>query len=152
MNMTLREKLETTFGAYEADGRAIFIVTLSTFVASESFGCSDRMRHFWDHHFIYRVREQLPYQAKEKLDSDYVLERRPFFHYHGFLALPYEHRHHIWKGGALHPRFNRALNSFRHAGKYRPFRINEYEILPANGVTAWAKYITKTADYIPSVC
>src|SRR5947209_360017 len=106
MNMNLKEELRTIYGAYEADGRAVFIVTLSTFVASESIGLSDRMRHFWDHHFIHRVKEQLPFKARGKLNDDYVIERRPFFHYHGLLALPQEYEHCIWKDGALHPRLD----------------------------------------------
>jgi hypothetical protein len=48
---------------------------------------------------------------------------------------------------------HRDLDSFRLAGVYRPLRMNSYRIEPIRSdgsVDAFARYLTKTPDYLPS--
>jgi len=150
--MTFEENLIKKYIHYQSNGNAVFFVTLSTFITSAWFAHSDRMSSFWNKHFIHRVKACLPYKFKNKIDHDYVIERSPdgFYHYHGLLALPSEQAHRIWKEGKLVHRLDGALQSFKRAGKYRPFCVNAYEIEPAANPAACAKYFTKTCDYISS--
>jgi len=152
--MKLPDQLELKYAGYQESGHAVFAVTLSTYIKDDWFARSEAMRTFWQKHFIYRVHQCLPFKVRKAVDHDYVVERSPHghFHYHGWLALPSEHSHRIWQNGALRPRLDRALASFRHKGKSRSLRVNKYLVEPLRRATAWAKYTTKTADYIPSMC
>jgi hypothetical protein len=128
---------------YQMIGHSIFAVTLSTYVKSYRFAASDRMRHFWDHHFIYRVKRSLPFKAK--IDHDWVLEQSPdgFYHYHGLLAVESAYRHRIWSDEGLSKKLSRALDTFAERGDYRLFRVNKYLIEPVVKVEAWTTYSTK---------
>ncbi len=135
------------YSSYEAGGNIIFAVTLSTFIKSDSFARSDRMRHMWDNHFIEKVISNLPYKLKSKLDHDYVIEQSPggHYHYHGVIAMTPDASAVIWKDGALKRQLARDLSSFKHAGQNRPFRVNAFLIEPVNAgdLKRWISYITK---------
>lgn len=150
--MTPREQLETKYRAYHEQGLAIFSVTLSTYVRERRVVPTEMFREMWDNHFIHRVRKVLP--TRVRLDHDFGIELSPLqrrngqlarhYHYHGFLALEPSKRHRIWIDGKLNKQLDGALRSFGHAGKYRSFCINSYDIQPAGGDgAAWASYITK---------
>ena len=141
-----RKNLELKYSTYRAQGASVFAVTLSTFVKSESFARSDRMRNYWDYHFIYRVRQCLPMHAK--LDHDWVLEESPdgYFHYHGLLALEAKYEHRLWRDNDLCMKLKRAIDSHATPGKYRYFGIKEYLIEPASNISSWCNYITKQAE------
>lgn len=138
-----RQDLIKKYEAYQSLGHAVFTVTLSTYVTSPAFASSDRMRHFWDNHFMHRVRRALPVRAK--LDHDWLLELSPGgnYHYHGFLVVESKYGEHIWRGGGLRNQLQRDLDSLRQRGKYRPFCMNAHLIEPARIVAAWSNYITK---------
>ena len=148
--MNLREELIHKYNGYEARGHSVFTVTLSTYVKSEAIAKSDRMRNFWDHHFIHRVKRCLPFKLKEQLDHDFIVERSPegHYHYHGLLAFTSDAGKRIWHDGALDAQLKRDLDSFRRAGGYRPFCVNKHLIEPIrSGATdPWCKYITKSND------
>ena len=131
------------YESYRSAGHLVLAVTLSTFIKSEQYAASDRMRHMWEQHFLRRVRKRLPKSAP--LDYDWIVERSPLghFHYHGFLAVTEAYGYRIWKSNRLNKRLFRDLRSFSKAGKYRPFRINSFLIEPVHTVDAWARYITK---------
>jgi hypothetical protein len=141
-----QQLLEMKYTTYQSQGTSVFAVTLSTFVKSAAFAASDRMRKYWDHHFIYRVRKCLPYRAK--VDYDWVLEESPdgFYHYHGFLAVENKYEYRIWCNGALSSKLKRALDSHAKASEYRKLCINAHQIEPATNIPAWSNYITKQAD------
>jgi hypothetical protein len=143
--MNLTEELILKYESYRQQGNAVFAVTLSTYVKSRAFA-NEQMPSFWHQHFIYRVVRALPLWAKRKLDHDYIVECSPDgnYHLHGLFAVPQEATCRIWSGGVLGKGLHRALASFRHAGKYRPFRVNEFLVEPATNIAAWATYITKT--------
>src|SRR5689334_5733259 len=106
MNMNLNEQLERKYSGYQDAGHSVFAVTLSTYMKDiESFAPKSAMEQFWKYHFIYRVQQRLPFNAREKIDYDYVVERSPHghFHYHGWLALPAVYAPRVWRNGALHP-------------------------------------------------
>ena len=143
------------YNSYKNDGKAIFTVTLSTFVKSEKIAKSDRMRKFWICEFMYRVTEQLPYKLKESIDYDYVIERSPDgkYHYHGLLAMPKEAGDKIWKDGMLNKELDRDMQALRKRGEYRDFAVNSFLIEPIRAgqtVEQWIHYMTKTHDYISS--
>ena len=142
------------YNKYEADGKAIFAVTLSTFVSNEKFAKSDRMRKFWVRDFLYRVSEQLPHALREKVDYNYVIERSPHghYHYHGLLATPREAGDKIWRNGMLNKELDRDLQALRKKGEYRDFAVNSFLIEPVRAglVDQWVGYMTKTHDYIMS--
>lgn len=130
---------------YRNLGHLVLSVTLSTYVKSPGFAASDKMRKFWDFHFIYRVKQCLPFRARNKIDHDWVLEESPDgkYHYHGFLAIDSIYAHRIWTPAGLNKKLSRALDSFSKAGTYRDFRVNEYLIEPTANIGAWATYSTK---------
>jgi hypothetical protein len=143
------------YNKYEADGKSIFVVTLSTYVSSEGIAKSDRMRKFWDREFLYRVTDQLPYTLKESIDYDYVIERSDegHYHYHGLLAMPREAGDRIWRNGMLNKELDRDLVALRKKGQYRDFAVNSFLIEPIRpGLTVdhWVHYVSKTHDYIAS--
>lgn len=139
----MQPALITKYIAAKQRGISLFAVTLSTYVKSDAFAHSDLMRLFWDFHFIYRVRKCLPVRAK--LDHDWVVEQtaQGAYHFHGILAVESVHEKKIWLHGALRPKLRRALESFADSGRYRPLRINKFEIEPINDVEKWCRYITK---------
>lgn len=143
------QNLLDKYDAYRESGLRLFTVTLSTFITSRSYAQSDRMRHMWDAHFIPRVQRSIPYKFKEKIDHDFIIEASPdgHYHYHGLLAMTPEAASSIWKEGALKRQLTRDLDSFRHAGELRPFRINKHLIEPVREgeLVAWIKYITKNS-------
>lgn len=144
------------YNSYKNDGKAVFTVTLSTYVSSEKIAKSDRMRKFWDREFLYRVTEQLPYKLKESIDYDYVIERSEdgFYHYHGLLAMPKEAGDKIWKNGAVNKDLTRDLTALREKGQYRDFAVNSFliETIRADkSIDHWVHYMTKTQDYIASL-
>jgi len=143
--MTFTTPLITKYNHYRTLGHAVLAVTLSTYVKSPWFAASDRMRKFWDHHFIYRVKQCLPYKARTKLDHDWVLEESPKgkYHYHGLLAIDSAYAHRIWSPIGLSAKLSNALDSFAQAGNYRDFRINKYLIEPVASIEAWTTYSTK---------
>jgi hypothetical protein len=139
-----RTHLHETFRSYIEHGHLVLTVTLSTYVTSDQFAESDRMRHFWDAHFIHRVeRRLLPYRSH--LDHDYVLERSPdgFWHYHGLIAVRESCATRLWKHDRLNPRLAKDLRTFERRGQYRPFRVNSFLIEPPKNLKAWCEYITK---------
>lgn len=141
--MTLTTRLSDKYRHYRSIGHAAFCVTLSTYVKSEAYAKSDRMRHYWDNHFIFRVKRCLPFKAK--IDHDWVVECSPkgFYHYHGFLAVESAYVHKVWTGNALHKQLRRDLDSLAIESPYRPFRVNAHLIEPVNNVEAWTTYSTK---------
>jgi hypothetical protein len=138
-----QHNLLTKYQHYDSNGHLVLAVTLSTYVRSERFAESDRMRHMWDQHFIRRIQRRLP--IHETFDHDWIVERSPdgYFHYHGFIAVPGTYSHRLWKHNQLNKRLTQDLNSFTNAGRYRPFRINSFLIEPIRNIAAWATYITK---------
>lgn len=128
---------------YQHQGHLVLAVTLSTYITSEFYAASDRMRHMWDQHFLRRVQRRLPLKAA--FDHDWIVERSPdsYFHFHGFLAVTAGYASRLWKGSQLNKRLARDLKSFSKLGKYRPFRINSFLVEPVSNVAAWATYITK---------
>jgi hypothetical protein len=143
------------FNSYEQHGKAIFAVTLSTYLSSEKIARSDWMRKFWERDFLYRMTEHLPYALKNKLDYDYVIERSDegHWHYHGVLAMPKDAADRIWKDGALKPQLDRDLRGLRQKGDHRKFAVNSFVIEPIReGLTVedWISYMTKTRDFISS--
>ena len=150
--MNRREVLIQKYNGYKAHGHAIFAVTLSTYVKSKYIAESDCMRHFWDQHFMHRVKRRLPFKLKKQLDHDFIVERSPagHYHYHGLMALTSDASKRIWHDGALDARLKRDLDSFRVAGDYRPFCVNKHLIEPmlTDAADPWCNYITKST-YIP---
>ena len=148
--MLFREELIQKYTAYEANGHSNFTVTLSTYVKSEAIAKSDRMRHFWDNHFVHRVNRCLPYKLREKFDHDFIVELSPEgnYHYHGLMAFKSDAGQRIWHDGALDAQLKRDLDSFRNAGMYRPFCVNKHLIEPvwSGGADRWCRYITKSGD------
>lgn len=148
--MTRREVLMLKYNGYEALGHPVFAVTLSTYVKSDAIARSDRMRNFWDQHFIYRVKQRLPFRLKEKFDHDFIVERSPegHYHYHGLMAFTSEGGKRIWRDGALNAQLKRDLDSFRYESDYRPFCVNEHLIEPVRSgdPNPWCNYITKSND------
>lgn len=144
--MTSRNQLTQKYLAYQSLGHAVFAVTLSTYVTSEAFAASDRIRHFWDNHFIYRVKCRLPPRAK--LDHDWTLEISDdgYYHYHGFVAVEGKHGSRIWTSCGPHKKLIRALDSFSKSGTYRPFRVNKCLVEPVTNAAAWSTYITKQSS------
>ena len=138
-----RTELTSKYETYREIGHAVFTVTLSTYVQSDPFAASDRMRHYWDQHFIYRIKKCLPLRAK--LDHDWILEKPPHgnYHCHGLLAIEYQHSKKLWTEAGLSTKLSRALDSHARTGDYRPFKVNAYLIEPATNVQAWSNYITK---------
>jgi hypothetical protein len=134
--------LEQKYTHYQSNGYSIFAVTLSTFVKSDSYAASDRMRNYWDHHFIFRVRKCLPKHRRTKLDHDFVVEESPdgFYHFHGLFAMEKKYECRIWRSGALHPKLKRAIDSHVELGKYRYFRIKKHQIEPVTEVATWCNY------------
>jgi hypothetical protein len=143
INRDYRSNLLLKCKSYLEQGHLVLAVTLSTFVKSDRWAHSDRTRHLWDHHFIYRVERLLPYNAP--LDHDFVLECCPegFWHYHGLLAVRACHAEHLWEHGQLNPRLVKDLRTFARAGQYRPFRVNSFLIEPIENPEAWCRYITE---------
>ena len=139
----LQKDLVKKYQHYDSQGHLVLAVTLSTYIRSESYASTDRMRHMWDQHFIRRVMRRLPVNVP--LDHDWILERSPegYFHYHGFLAVTAKYSTRLWKDHQLNKHLTRDLNSFTEAGKYRPFRINKFLIEPVHNIKAWTTYITK---------
>lgn len=133
------------YNHYRSLGHLVLSVTLSTYVTSSGFAASDRMRKFWDFHFIYRVKQCLPYKAREKVDHDWVLEVSPKgkYHYHGFLAVDSAYADRIWTPTGLNKNLRKSLDSFTVAGEYRDFKIKKYLIEPVASIEAWATYSTK---------
>lgn len=150
------QELISKYSAYQAQGKLVLAVTLSTFMKSDRYAASSRTESFWNNHFMHRVKRYLPDDYREKFDFDYVLEKSPdgFWHYHGLLAIPAEASCKLWRDDELNPHFQNDLNSMRTTGLYRPFKINSYKIEPirdgAIGITKWAQYMTKTSSYIRS--
>jgi len=148
--MNRREELMLKYNGYEANGHSVFAVTLSTYVKSEAIAKSDRMRHFWDQHFIHRVKRCLPYKLKEQFDHDFIVERSPkgHYHYHGLMAFKPIAGTRIWHDGALNAQLKRDVDSFRRAGGYRPFCVNKHLIEPIRSCAPdpWCNYITKSHD------
>jgi len=140
---TTSANLTKKYEHYEKQGHLILSVTLSTYIKSAMYAASDRMRHFWDQHFIRRVQKRLPKQLV--FDHDWIVEKSPdgYFHFHGFIAVIREYAFRLWNDNHLNKRLTRDLYSFRSAGKYRPFRLNSFLIEPVNSVVAWSTYITK---------
>lgn len=152
--MKTREMLTTKYEAYLEEGKAVLTVTLSTFVTSAVFASSGRMHNMWDQHFMHRVHRCLPYRLEWKIDYDYVIELSPagHYHYHGLLALPQPYGDWLCDGPRSR-RLHRDLDSFSRAGAYRTLRINSYRIEPIRSdgsVGAFARYLTKTPDFMPS--
>lgn len=141
--MNNRTLLTMKCNGYLAQGHLVLSVTLSTYVTSDRYAHSDRMRHMWDHHFIGRVERCLPHRAS--LDHDYRLEESPegYWHYHGIVAVRSEFSGHLWRENRLNPRLDKDVKSFAKEGKYRPFRINSFDIAPIKNPGAWCRYITK---------
>src|ERR1039458_829889 len=139
----LQKDLLKKYRHYYSQGHLVLAVTLSTYIQSESYASSDRMRHLWDQHFIRRVKRRLPVNVP--LDHDWILERSPegYFHYHGFLAVSAKYSDRLWKNNQLNKHLTRDLKSFTEAGKYRPFRINKFLIEPVHNIADWTTYITK---------
>lgn len=156
MMMNLREALRTKYDGYAAQGHAIFAVTLSTYVKSESIARSHLMSDFWDSHFLHRVRRCLPFKLKTHSDHDFVIERSPegYFHYHGLLAFTHEAGERFWPKGELNPKVKRSLDTFHNKGAYRPFCVNSFLIEPirAGQLAAWIHYITKENEIPTSSC
>lgn len=149
------ELLAAKYRAYKAQGMLVLVVTLSTYLSSDSLAASGAMPYVWNEHFIRRVRRYLPWQLKQKIDSDYVLEQSPdgYWHYHGFIAIPVQASHKIWRDGMLNPRLKRDLDLLKAEGKYRYFPINKHLIEPVRDgydEADWAGYMTKTDSYISS--
>lgn len=145
--------LELKYHHYFKDGKLVLTVTLSTYVRSNNFAASDRMRHFWDQQFMHRVKKQLAPWQWNQIDHDFLLEESPdgYWHFHGLLAFTPETGRKIWKDGALNRHLARDLDSFRTAGAYRSFRVNEYLIEPIrDGMMPefWTRYITKTSNFL----
>jgi len=143
------------YNHYEREGKAIFTVTLSTYVSSEMIAKSDRMRRFWEREFLYRITEQLPYRLKAKIDFDYVIERSTagHYHYHGLLAMPKEAGDRIWKDGNLNRQLDRDLAALHTKGSHRDFAVNSFlmePIRPDKTIDHWVHYMTKTHDYVVS--
>ena len=143
-----QQLLEQKYTHYQSQGASIFAATLSTFVKSGAFAASDRMRHYWDNHFIFRVRKCLPKHKRTKLDHDWVLEESPdgFYHYHGLFAVERKYERRIWRDGAEHPKLKRAIDSHASLGKYRCFRVKKHQIEPVYDIARWSSYITKQVD------
>lgn len=142
-NHTTKSNLSVKYDHYEKQGHLILGVTLSTYIKSELYAASDRMRHMWDQHFIRRVQRRLP--TKAAMDHDWIVERSPdgYFHYHGLISVSDKYADRLWRNKQLNRRLTRDLNSFTNAGRYRPFRINTFLIEPVHNIAAWATYITK---------
>lgn len=141
-----RQQLQSKYQTYQSRGIAVFTATLSTYVQDDAFAASDRIRHYWDNHFIYRVSECLPVRAR--IDHDWVLEKSPdgYYHYHGLLAVEQAYGGKLWRDGSLCPKLKRALDSHARAGRYRPFCVNAHLIEPATNIRAWCSYITKQSN------
>lgn len=146
--MSSTTQLIDKYNHYRALGHAVLSVTLSTYVKSPGIAASDKMRKFWDHHFIYRVKQCLPFKARTKIDHDWVLEESPKgkYHYHGLLAVDSSYAHRIWSPAGLNKKLSAALDSFAKAGTYRDFRVNKYLIEPVASIEAWANYSTKQSE------
>lgn len=143
------------FNHYEREGKAIFAVTLSTFLSSEKIARSDWMRKFWERDFLLRIAQYLPHALKTKIDYDYVIERsdKGHWHYHGLMAMPKEAADRIWKDGVLKRQLERDLVALREKGQHRKFAVNSVliePIRPGNTVADWTSYMTKTHDFISS--
>jgi hypothetical protein len=143
------------YNAYEDGGKAIFVVTLSTYVKSDKIAKSDAMRKFWVREFLHRVIKQSPLNLKGKIDYDYVIERSPdgHYHYHGLLAMSKEGGDKIWQNGVLNKELARDLTALRTKGQYRDFAVNTFlvePIRPDQTINTWVNYMTKTKDYISS--
>ena len=143
------------YSDYEQKGKAIFAVTLSTFVTSEKIARSEWMSKFWEHDFLYRITEHLPHALKRQIDYDYVIEKSPVghWHYHGLLAMPKEAADRIYTEGRIKKQLNRDLNVLNKIGPYREFAVNSILIEPIRSglsVGDWISYMTKTHDYIVS--
>jgi hypothetical protein len=145
--MKLADELTLKYECYRRNGNAVFAVTLSTFVKSESFA-RRHMPSYWREHFIDRILKELPYKAKRKVDHDCVVECSPdgYYHFHGFFALPAAYSRRIWAEGSLCKSLRCALESFRSRGRSRMFQVNKFLIEPVRNVAAWAMYCTKTLD------
>jgi hypothetical protein len=145
--MNKKQELTVKCKGYLDQGHLVLTVTLSTYVESDHFARSDKMRHFWDSHFIYRVQRRLhPY--REHLDHDYMLEKSPegFWHYHGLLFVKAPCGPRLWQNDGLDSRLARDLKTFETAGTHRPFKVNDFLIEPIRNAEAWCKYITKMPD------
>lgn len=148
--MNHRNQLSTLFNGYKNQGHGVFVVTLSTFVKSEAFAKSPKMTDFCSSVFIRRIQKHLPWKDKSKLDFEFVIEQSPdgFFHFHGFLAAPKNVADRIYSGGKLNMNIARDLTCLNKAGKYRTFKVNKFEIVPATNIDQWVNYIMKTSNYI----
>lgn len=149
--MNNKEKLLTKYNHYEHLGHAIFAITLSTYVKSEKYARSSRFPSMWNNHIIYKIRDKLPYKAKEKMDHNYVIEMsiEGNYHFHGLVAMPASYGKYIYQNGCLNKNLDRDFGSFKKVGRYRYFRINEHEIKPCFDAVNWINYITKDRGYIP---
>lgn len=147
--MSLCEDLVRKYNDYEAQGHAVFTVTLSTYVKSEAFA-RRHMSSFWNQHFIHRVRRRLPYKLKDKFDHDFIVECSPggCYHYHGLMAFTSDAGKRIWRDGKLDAQLTRDLDSFQQAGDYRLFCVKKHLVEPMRqgGSDWWCKYITKSSD------
>jgi hypothetical protein len=141
-----RQQLQLKYQTYQSQGTSVFTVTLSSYVQDDDFAKSDRMRHYWDNHFIYHIRKCLPVRAK--IDHDMVLEKSPdgYYHYHGLLAVEQAYGGKLWRDDSLCTKLKRALDSHARTGKYRSFCVNAHLIEPATNIPAWCNYITKQVD------
>jgi hypothetical protein len=101
-----------------------------------------------------RVKRCLPYRLHGKNDYDYVVERSDggHYHYHGFLALPQPYGDWLCDGPRRR-QLDRDVVSFKRAGQYRRMRVHSHLIEPIRwdgSVDGFARYITKTYDFLPS--
>lgn len=133
------------YKGYQQHGVALFAVTLSTYVKDGELANSDLMRHFWEYHFVHRVKRCLPYKAK--IDYDWVVECAPeaSYHFHGLLAVEPKYASKIWSKGQLRSKLKMSLATFADPGSYRPLSVNKFEIEPIRGLEKWCTYITKQA-------
>ena len=148
--MKYREYLSTLYNGYRNNGHMVFIVTLTSFVKSRPYAHSTNMYDFWESVFIRRIRNNLPYKMKTKIDFDFVIELSPkgHYHYHGFIAVPNDVAAKIYPNNRLSRKIVRDLARLNKEEKYRTHTIKRFEIKPANDIDCWANYITKTNNYI----
>lgn len=170
--LSARDYLIQKYTAYQSQGHAVFIVTLSTYVESDAFAAADHMRHFWDYTFVHRVKRCLPtrvirrlpileqrkkllaqrrchekrrWSTEEHMDHDFVREWavNGGWHYHGFIMVTSECVGSIWDGASLRKKLKSGLDDLAHPREQRRLRVNKYEIKLCGDVAGWATYITK---------
>lgn len=155
---------------YESRGFLILSVTLATRVKSDAFAHSYCFSPIWTKYFLEKVYKRLPKRfSPTVLDHNYTIEcsdqrclqddgkgrpliRPGFWHVHGVIAVHPCVSRLYWKNGQLNHHLYRDICSFQSLGKYRPCRVTDFLIEPADNVEDWIRYINKTRQQkVPTI-